>query len=198
MLASLSYQRKRSTVLTHEETAHLVRRAQRGEPEAFAALVRGYLRATYAVALAIVSRPADAEDIAQDTFMKAFEHIDSCREPERFAGWLLQIARNQARNHLDRRRLRDVTADGAAIVELASAASGAAGMRQALLDGLALLDERHREVVLLHDLENWTHPEIAVTLGVSEVMSRQILWKARQTLRAKLGGGLPSEDDHAG
>jgi RNA polymerase sigma-70 factor, ECF subfamily len=183
-------------VLTHEETAHLVRHAQRGEPEAFTALVRGYLRAAYAVALAIVSRPADAEDIAQDTFMKAFEHIDSCREPERFAGWLLQIARNQARNHLDRRRLRDVPADGARIIELTTAAPGSAGMRQALLDGLAVLDERHREVVLLHDLENWTHPEIAATLGVSEVMSRQILWKARQTLRAKLGGALPLEDDH--
>jgi RNA polymerase sigma factor (sigma-70 family) len=69
-------------------------------------------------------------------------------------------------------------------------------MRQALLDALAALEPRQREVVLLHDLENWTHPEIAAALGISEVWSRQHLFRARQLLRAKLGAGPRCEENH--
>ncbi len=183
-------------MLTHEETAQLVRLAQRGRPEAFTDLVRAFLRPAYAVALAIVGRPTDAEDIAQEAFLKAFEHIDTCREPERFVGWLLQIARNHARNLLDRRRLRDVAADGVQVLEQATTPSSAAGLRQPLLAALDALDGRSREVVLLHDLEGWTHPEIAAALDLSEVLSRQILFQAHRTLRTELGGELPQEGHH--
>ena len=183
-------------MLTQQETAHLVRLVKRGQPEAFTALVRGYLRAAYVVALSVVSRPADAEDIAQDSILKAFEHIDTCHEPERFAAWLLQITRNQARNLLDRRRLRDVAGEGAKVIELVTTPPTSAGLRAPLLAALATLDQRAREVVLLHDLEGCTHPEIAAALGVSEVLSRQILFQARHALRAKLGGELSGEGNH--
>jgi RNA polymerase sigma-70 factor, ECF subfamily len=191
-------------VLTHDATADLVHRAQRGEADAFTGLVQAFLRPVYSIALSVVGRPADAEDIAQEAFLKAFQSIDTCREPERFAAWLLQIVRNRARNLLDSRRLRDVAPDGAKILEFATQPSESAGMQEALLCALADLDEEKREVVLLHDLEDWTHKEIAEVLDISEVHSRQHLFQARQILRAKLGGGLPqqisagSEGNHAG
>ncbi|HEX7505981.1 MAG TPA: sigma-70 family RNA polymerase sigma factor [Polyangia bacterium] len=188
-------------MLTHDASADLVHRAQRGEADAFTGLVQAFLRPAYSIALSVVGRPADAEDIAQEAFLKAFQAIDTCREAERFAAWLFQIVRNRARNLLDSRRLRDVAPDGAKILEFATLPSEAAGMREALLSALADLDAERREVVLLHDLEDWTHKEIAEVLDISEVHSRQHLFQARQILRAKLGGGLPlsgAEGNHAG
>jgi RNA polymerase sigma-70 factor, ECF subfamily len=190
-------------VLTHTTTADLVHRAQRGQADALTGLVRAFLRPAYSVALSVVGRPADAEDVAQEAFLKAFQSIDTCRSPERFAAWLFQIVRNRARNFLDSRRLRDVAPDGARILEFVAMPPETAGMRQALLSALADLDVEKREVVLLHDLEDWTHAEIAEALGISEIYSRQHLFQARQVLRAKLGGGQPqkaeagSEGNHA-
>jgi RNA polymerase sigma-70 factor (ECF subfamily) len=184
-------------VLADQATAALVARAQRGESAAFEALVRAYLRAAYSVALAVVGRPADAEDVAQDAFLLAFERLESCREPAHFAGWLLQIVRNRGRNWLDRRRWRDVPAD-ARVAERPSQVPCAddAPLRDQLLRALDRLSAVQREVVLLHDLEGWTHAEIATALGMSEVMSRQHLFQARRELRAQLGGHAYSGEDH--
>jgi RNA polymerase sigma-70 factor (ECF subfamily) len=190
-------------VLTHDASADLVHRAQRGEAKAFTGLVQAFLRPAYSIALSVVGRASDAEDIAQESFLKAFQSIDTCREPERFAGWLFQIVRNRARNHLNSRRLRDVAPEGARILEFVTLPPETAGMRDSLLSALADLDVEKREVVLLHDLENWTHKEIAEALDISEVSSRQQLFQARQILRAKLGCERPkgrnvgSEGNHA-
>jgi len=184
-------------VLADDATAALVARAQRGESAAFEALVRAYLRAAYSVALAVVGRSADAEDVAQDAFLIAFERIDSCREPAHFAGWLLQIVRNRGRNWLDRRRWRDVPADRC-VAERAPVAlsSDDASLHDQLLKALERLGTVQREVVLLHDLEGWTHGEIAAALGMSEVMSRQHLFQARRQLRAQLGGQATGGENH--
>ncbi|MCA9641797.1 MAG: sigma-70 family RNA polymerase sigma factor [Polyangiaceae bacterium] len=171
-------------------TADLVRRVQRGEPRAFEGLAKAYLRAAYSVALAIVRRPSDAEDVAQDALLIAFERIDTCREPARFGGWLMQITRNQSRNFLDRRRLRDVPAQEPNEFNIGSQAADDRGPERAkLLTALELLSEAQREVVLLHDLEGWTHAEIGRALELSEVMSRQHLFQARRVLRGALEEG---------
>ncbi len=184
-------------MLAENVTAQLVIRAQRGSPEAFTELVRAYLRAAYAVALAILRRPSDAEDVAQDSFLLAFSKLDSCREPERFAGWLLQIVRNRARNALASRRLRDVPA---LITSDESPSSSpmpdSTAFRAQLLVALSSLSPVRREVVLLHDLEGWTHAEVASALEISELMSRQHLLLARRELREQLDFSDP-EADHA-
>jgi len=180
-----------------DRAPELVARARRGDPAAFDELVRSYLRPAYAVALAVVGRPADAEDIAQDAFCLAFEKLDSCRDPSRFAGWLLTIVKNQARNWLVKRKLRDVSRMSS-LPEQPDQGAGpdASALRAPLLAALALLGEAQREVVLLHDLEGWTHGEIAKALGISEVMSRQHLFVARKKLRTQLEGGLSEERIH--
>ena len=185
-------------MLSQPVVADLVHQALRGQPEAFTALVRAFLRPAYSVALSVLGRPTDAEDVAQDAFMKAFASLETCREPEHFAAWFFQIVRNRARNLLDSRRLRDVAAetpDEGKVLEFSNPAPEAAGMRQALLDALNDLDPQKREVVLLHDLENWTHGEIAQALDISEVHSRQHLFRARQILCARLDGDLHKQTE---
>jgi RNA polymerase sigma-70 factor (ECF subfamily) len=169
-----------------ENTAALVARARRGEAAAFEALVRRHLRPAYAIALAVVARPSDAEDVAQEAMMVACERIDTCRDPRRFSAWLFQSVRNHSRNWLAKRKLRDVSKDA----EPPEAVHGgpdpdAGAFRAQLLTALGQLGEVEREVVLLHDLDGWTHPEIADALGISVVMSRQHLFQARRRLRGE-------------
>ena len=176
--------------------ARLVRKACRGDAVAFEGLVRRHYRAAYSVALAILGSAMDAEDVCQDAFIKALERLDDCRNPGKFAAWLMQIVRNRARNYIDYRRVRQT-------VDLDEvAASGGAKtdrrveqveLRETLQEALAELTEMQRQVVLLHDLEGWKHREIAESLDVSEVASRQHLLNARRRLRELLGRELLEE-----
>jgi len=167
--------------------ADLVKRARKGDAAAFDELVRRHLRAAYAVALAVLGRPADADDIAQDAFLVALERLDDCRDPARFSGWLIQIVRNRALHALEKRKLRDPTDD---VAETATPAAPAAPadvvLRRRLLAALATLTPVQREVVLLHDLDEWTHAEIADALGLTETNCRQHLFIARRALRGVL------------
>lgn len=167
----------------------LVEGARRGERTAFELLARRYLRPAYTVALAIVRRPADAEDVAQDALMLAFERLDSCREPERFVAWLMTIVRNHAKNWLSKRRFRDVlpSEPGEQDVGHIDAPEPAVFERKNLLAALDLVSPVEREVVLLHDLEGYTHDEIGQILSISCVMSRQHLFVSRRKLRLTLG-----------
>lgn len=151
------------------------------------------MRAAYAVALAVLGRPADAEDVAQEAFLVAIERLDRCRDPDRFSGWLLEIVRTRALNAVTRRARRsaddevdEVDAPGAH-----PGLPGDSGLRRRLLDALATLTVAQREVVLLHDLEDWTHAEIAEALALSEVNCRQHLFTARRALRRQLAALEP-------
>jgi RNA polymerase sigma-70 factor (ECF subfamily) len=172
------------TELDNPSVAELVAHARRGDPAAFGELVRRHLRAAYAVALAVLGRPADADDVAQDAFVAALERLDDCREPARFSGWLLQIVRNRALHALEKRKLRDPRDDAGDAS--APATAGDVVLRAQLLAALATLTEVQREIVLLHDLDGWTHAELADALGLTEVNGRQHLFTARRALRAAL------------
>ncbi len=165
--------------------AALVRRAQSGDGEAFEELARQSGRAVYAIALAHLGRPADAEDVAQAVLLAALENIDDCAHPERFDAWLFSVARNRSRRALVRRRLRDVLSrEPEELGEATGPADGAD--RQRVLRALETLASRQREVVLLHDLEGYTHAEIACALSITEEASRQQLSRAHRQMRAFL------------
>ncbi len=180
-----------SDVVDRESPAVLVARARRGEAEACTQLVRRYLRPAYAVALAVLRRPHEAEDVAQEALAIAFERLDTCREPERFAGWLMQIVRNRARNMLGQLRVRE--GDPGPVHAVVEPRTDAVGLRDRLIAALEQLTPAQREVVLLHDLEGWTHGEIAAALALTEVNSRQYLFQARKTLRGLLAEEAPTE-----
>ena len=171
--------------------AERVRRVRRGEPAAAGELAERYLRAARAVALALTRSEPDADDVCQDAFVTAIQRIDDCREPERFSAWLMQIVRNRARNHLRHAAVRaaapleDVAALAAPAASPAWAAEQAR-LRARLLLALGELGEERREVVLLHDLEGWTHAEIAERLELPSGTVRSPLHHARRRLRQLL------------
>jgi RNA polymerase sigma-70 factor, ECF subfamily len=168
----------------------LVARARNGDPAAFETLVRRHYRAAYAVALAALGRQTDAEDACQEAWVRALAHLDELRDPGRFRGWLLQIVRNGARNHLAGRRVRAVGTledDSAVSVEDPRQDLQNIHLRARLEAALAELEAAPREVLVLFDVGGWSHREIAGQLSISEVMSRQHLFQARRRLRELLG-----------
>ena len=173
-----------------EPVAPLVERARAGDRAAAERLVRAHLGAAFAVALAVTGNAEDAEDVVQDAFVAALERLGDCR-PDGFSGWLLQIVRNRARNHLRYRRVR-------AALPLDDAVAARSGddpakdaereeLRRRLLAALEHLSEVQRQVVLLHDLEGWKHREIAAALEMPEGTVRHHLFHARRAMRAQLG-----------
>ncbi len=178
--------------------ASLVEQARRGDASAFETLIRRHFRAAHSVALAQLGNAMDAEDVCQDAFLRALEKLEQCRDPEKFAGWLLQIVRNQARNFRNYRKVRSAEPLETAPAERPSAAREVEleELRGRLEAALGELSDTQREVVLLHDLEGWKHREIAVNLEISEVMSRQHLFMARRALRERLGTQVLREYSH--
>jgi RNA polymerase sigma-70 factor (ECF subfamily) len=117
----------------------------------------------------------------------AMQQLETCREPARFPAWLMTMVRNRALNRLESARVRQRFADSAqAEAEPMANDAERVVLREQLLAALQDLTEQQREVVLLHDLEAWTHPEIAAATGLSEVNCRQILSGARRALRESL------------
>jgi RNA polymerase sigma-70 factor, ECF subfamily len=177
--------------------SRLVARALAGEAWGFEELVRRHLRAAHTVALGVLGNPADAEDVCQDAFLTALERLEECRDPKRFAGWLMRIVRNRALNFRESRSLRE----GVPLERASEAAggddpereAGRSELRERLLAALAGLPETQREVVLLHDLEGWQHREIAELLGTSEGAVRVRLHEARRRLRTDLEGNPGGE-----
>lgn len=170
-----------------EQTAQWVEGAKAGKARAIDALARAFLRPAYVVALSVLGRPSDAEDAAQDAMVLAIERIHTCKENEKFGAWVLQIVRNQAKNGLRRRRFRDVPKEPTVAMDLPdNRSTDHLGLRRDLLAALQVLSSTQREIVLLHDLEGWTHGEIAEALGVLEVTSRHHLFLARRVLRTEL------------
>ena len=171
------------------DDGELVRRARRGETEAFASLVKRYQRTAYIVALSVIGRHEDAEDAAQESFMVALQKLDECRKPERFAGWFLTIVRNRSRNLVRRETLRtmDELPHGARsrgptperVAEITD-------LREGLRAALNKLTEVQQQVVVLHDLEGWKHREIAARLGLPNGTVRSHLHFARKRMRIEL------------
>ena len=180
---------------TEQTDEELVHRTLAGEQNAFADLVRRYRRAALTRALAILGDPAEADDIAQEAFVHAYEQLATCRQPSRFAAWLLTIVHRQSLNRLRTiRRRRLVPLDDTIPADQVDGALRdleRADLRTRLVAALARLAPIQREIVLLADVEHWPHDRIAEATGVSVLMSRRHLSDARRRLRALLS---PSTD----
>jgi RNA polymerase sigma-70 factor, ECF subfamily len=174
-----------------ESDAALVALARQGDRSAFEVLVRRHLKACYAVALARVRQPADAEDVVQDAFVTALKKLEECRSPDRFGAWLVEIVRNRAHNY----RRYQVVRDALPLDDAGLSHGGPSPQRETerselkerLLTALQELTELQREVILLFDFEGWPHKEIAEKLGISEGSARVHLSNARRALRSSLG-----------
>ena len=180
--------------------SELVGRARKGEEDAFGALVERYMRAAYAVALAVTGRHEDAQDAAQESLLVALQRLDECRSPEKFAGWLMTIVRNRARNLVRREVLRDtdqVPESTSSRTPTPEREMETNELRGSLQNALGALPEIQRQIVLLHDLEGWKHREIAERLELPSGTVRSHLHFARKALRSALGVLRPHDNDEA-
>lgn len=181
--------------------AELVELAKLGDSDAFGELVRRYQGAAYAVARGVTGHHEDAEDAVQDAFVTALRRLEECRDSKKFAGWLLAIVRNTARNVVRRESLRatePVPPDAQSSRPGPEAEAELAELRRDLEAALAELPALQREIVLLYDLEGWKHDEIAERLGVPSGTVRSHLHFARKALRERLakwqGHATPARD----
>jgi RNA polymerase sigma-70 factor, ECF subfamily len=167
----------------------LVERLLRGDTEAYGGLVSRHMRRAFSIAYRLVEHREDAEDIVQDSFLRALERIGTLDPTRPFRPWFLRIVVNQA---LNARRARSVRATEQIPVDLASAAvSPAHAAENALLGeqlrtALESLPERQRTIVQLADLEELNSSEIAEILDISAGTVRWHLSQARQALREVL------------
>ena len=114
----------------------LIARAKRGDARSLEALVRRYLRPAFAVALALLRNVADAEDLAQEALMVALQRLEQCRDPDRFAPWLLTSIRHRAINQLHQRTFRDRMVDGDGRNQGVEASAARMDLRQRLISAL--------------------------------------------------------------
>jgi RNA polymerase sigma-70 factor (ECF subfamily) len=167
--------------------AALVAAARSGDGAAFAALVNRHARAALAVARAVVGDADVAEDVCQEALFRVWQHLGDCREPERFATWLAVAVRRQALNALRGQRT-SYELSHEIISEMPGPERNAEADDEltALEAAMQNLSSEQRQVVLLFDLEGWSHAEIAESLGTTEAMSRQHLMLGRRRLRMLL------------
>jgi len=178
--------------MTPADDLDLVQRILEGDAKACDAFARRWFGPCYAVALAIVRQVEDAQDIAQESLIKALRRLDQLSDPGAPGPWIHAIARNTALSHLGRRKRRGIPVDFEAVtpipapVEPGAPEAAGSGAAEELVHALGGLKEHERSVVLLHDLDGQSHAEIAGFLGISETNSRQLLFVARKKMRAVL------------
>ncbi|MDE3004432.1 MAG: sigma-70 family RNA polymerase sigma factor [Gemmatimonadota bacterium] len=183
-----------SDTLTDSE---LVRLALEGDEVAFGCLVERYQRPAYAVAYSVTGRHEDAEDAAQESFLVALGRLEECRNPDRFAGWLMTIVRNRSKNLIRRESLREteqVPLGARSRTPEPDRVAETSELREMLEQALSELPEVQRQIVLLHDLEGWKHREIAERLELPSGTVRSHLHFARKALRKGLEA-LPGVSD---
>ena len=169
----------------------MVTAALAGDDEAFETVIRTYSRRVYVVAYAILQDVSEAEDIVQETFLKAHHQRGKLREPEKFPAWLLTVARNGSRDRLRRRRPQADAETFDTLVDHGAATPGSAMEKEEhqahLRRALATLPEEHRTALTLRYLEGLDYRAIESAMGLSNGALRGILGRALGTLRRMPG-----------
>jgi len=160
--------------------------AQRGDERAFAELVRRHQRRAYAVARAIVLTHEDAEDAVQEGFLHAFRALDRFRSDQPFGAWLNRIIANAALDLVRRRKVRDADELPDSLALPFRDPGESDELRRRLREALTELPDRQRAVIVMHDVEGFTHGEIGAMLGIPEGTARSDLHHARAALRRML------------
>ncbi len=182
----------------------LVERAKAGHAEAFAELVAKYQDRVFNACLRICGHREDARDLTQDAFLKVFQALSTFRAESSFYTWLFRVAVNQALSHRrSSRRRREVSSDGH--LELAGTQAERLGDRSGgrafpaadealeqaelmpvVAKALESLDDDHRAVVVLRDVEGFDYQEIGLILDLAPGTVKSRLHRARAELRKTL------------
>ncbi|MBU0678763.1 MAG: sigma-70 family RNA polymerase sigma factor [Verrucomicrobia bacterium] len=191
--------------LAEEDDSVLIERSRNEDLDAYDELMRRYHSRIYGLIYNMTSNKEDAEDLLQEVFVKAYSALDRFQGKSSFYTWLYRIAVNRTINFLKKRRKRTALSlddvDMAierdpAYVELSSRETPLRGtslseLQEKLNNALQTLSEKHRTVVVLHDIQGVPHDEIAEIVGASAGTVRSRLFYARQRLQAELAEFAP-------
>lgn len=177
-----------------------VQNARQGDLQAYDYLMSKFQGRIYALLYNMTSNKEDAEDLLQDVFLKGYKALPKFKGQSSFYTWIYRIAVNTAINFVKKRkRTQGLSLDhldlgierDPALVQMASQESpdrnlGLKELQIKLNKALQTLSEKHRMVVILHDVQGLPHHEIGKILGVSSGTVRSRLFYARQQLQAQL------------
>lgn len=167
----------------------VVAQARRGDPVALEALYRAYSGPVYNLARRICRTTEDAEDVLQETFYEVCRSIRNYRGDGSIWGWIRTVASSKALMRLRRNKYRDTELLND---ELAPARTASPALRMDLESALDRLSDTARAVVWLHDVEGYTHDEIARQMGRTTSFSKSQLARAHARLRNWLDAGVTS------
>jgi RNA polymerase sigma-70 factor (ECF subfamily) len=170
----------------------LVERAKGGDQVAFKRLYDANVDRIYRLTYRMAGSDDLARDFTQETFLRAWQRLDQFRGDAAFSTWLHSIAVSVSLNGIrkaDRHRKRERSLEDAAHLAR-TRAEVEPEVRERLQGAVDELPEMYRTVFLMHDLEGYSHGEIAETLGVAEGTSKARLFRARARLRASLGDAM--------
>jgi RNA polymerase sigma-70 factor (ECF subfamily) len=186
------------------EEGVLVRRAKQGDLSAYDDLVRRYQERIYATIYHMTSNHEDANDLAQDAFIKAYHALKSFKGGSSFYTWVYRIAVNKTINFLKQRKNRsqmsldDIDFNAEHDPDLVALVSektprreiNLSELQEKLNEAMQKLSEPHRLVVTLHDVQGLSHDEIAEIMECNIGTVRSRLFYARQQLQAYLSDYL--------
>ncbi len=206
---------RRDPITSHLDDASLVQQAQAGDVQAFGRLVLRYQDRVYNTCWRICRSTEDAADLTQEAFLKAYRAIGTFAGKSSFYTWVFRIAVNLALSHRKRAKLRLVTslddapddespvaqreADTRSPSPAARAEDGE--MHAAVADALGRIDEHHRAVLVLRDIEGFDYHSIAEVLEITVGTVKSRVHRARAALRVELDRAMqgcrakPSDED---
>lgn len=177
-----------------------------GDTELYYGLIRPYELSVYRIALSLMKNKSDAEDVAQETFLKAFRCLEDFRGQAKFSTWLISITLNEARSRLRRQSTRrmesldELPREGGNLCpalltdwrEVPSEALERRELRKMLRQAIDKLSPIYREVLLMRDVEEFSIEETsaALTISISSVKVR--LHRARIMLQKEVAPKLKS------
>jgi RNA polymerase sigma-70 factor, ECF subfamily len=182
----------------YDSDLHLIRRAQEGDGDAFAALFNAHKGRIYSVCLRMTNNAAEAEDLTQDAFLQVFRKLGTFRGDSALSTWLYRIAVNTVLMRFRKKALRQISLDepssqDAKVVrrEYGSRDDRLTGCvdRIALARAINELPDGYRTIFLLHEVDGYEHQEIAELLDCSVGNSKSQLHKAKLRIRELLGAG---------
>jgi RNA polymerase sigma-70 factor (ECF subfamily) len=170
----------------------LVKRAQRGEPEAFADLFHAHKARIYSICLRMTNNTAQAEDLTQDAFLQVFRKLSTFKGNSALSTWLYRIAVNTVLMHFRKKALKQISLDEPSSHD-ATMVRREYGSRDCRLSGavdritltraIKDLPAGYRTIFLLHEVEGYEHQEIAKILDCSVGNSKSQLHKAKLRIR---------------
>ncbi len=187
----------------HMDEITMIQRVRSGETTLFHELIRPYERSVFLLANSVIKNEAEAQEVAQEAFLKAFKFLDRLRDERTFKSWLMQIVMNEARMRLRHNRSQLFESIDAHVGdgdegdmmpprqfadwrEIPSETLERKEIRQEFKRALLALGEKYREVFVLRDVQHFSIVDTARILGITASSVKTRLYRARLQLREDL------------